>query len=115
VDDGWGIQRELQGDIATKRVSDDVGLLYAHVRQQPPTVGGLLGDAAGTGGATAAGVAAPVIGDELVAIREAGFAPQRLERISDERAVDADYRLASTGDCILQAGTIDLRSLHGHP
>ena len=61
MDERWGVERELEGNGATERVSDDMRLLHAQVSQQRLAVGGLLRDANRTGSAAAVPIAATAV------------------------------------------------------
>ena len=106
------VKSELETDRTTERVPNDVGATYAQLRQQLSTVACLLHEAHGLSGRAAADIAAAVIADQPVPIREAALRQQRSERVGDERSMDADDRLTYAGVLVLQPDAVDLHSIH---
>ncbi len=82
------------------RVPYDMRPFHAQVVQQSSAVGGLPGDADKPGGAAAARIAAAVVEDEPVSVRQAGLGQQRPERVRDERPVDEYHGLACSRELV---------------
>ena len=96
------VQRKLKGDRATKGMPDNVRTPYTEIRQQPPTVAGLLRETRWPTGAAAATVAATVISDEPIAVGQPALPQKRSERVGNERAVDTNHRLTGAAVLVLQ-------------
>src|SRR5262247_3988166 len=68
VDNLRRIERQPQGDDPARGMADDVGTLDAEVPQQGAAIGGLLGETERRFYRAAAGVAAPVVAHQAVAV-----------------------------------------------
>jgi hypothetical protein len=79
--------------------------------QQRTAVGGLLRHGERRGDARAAGVAAPVVAHQTVALREVGLRTEWCVRVGDEGSVDEHYWLTRADDVVLQHGSIDTQPL----
>ncbi len=88
-------------------MADDVRALDAQSSQQRPAIGSLLGDAERLRHARAAGVAAPVVAQQAVVVRQRRLGAERRVGLGEQRAVDEHHRLARAHHLVLQHGPID--------
>ena len=94
------------------RVSDDMRPADTQVVEQRSGVGRVVREAHRRGGARAAGLAAPVIPDQAVALDQRLLGQQRQERARHRPGRDQQHRLARSLQLVLQLDLADRGTLH---
>ena len=111
-----GVERELQRDVRSGRVADDMRPLDAGLAHQVAHMRSLASEADRSGDAAAVRIADAVKAQHAVATGERGFVQQGLEPLREQAGVNQDHRLSFASHRVLQLnGRLHAGPIHHRP